>query len=173
MDIIQSLNDWLFSQTNSPAVSGWAFLLTIFGFALTFWQLWKTRSAAAAAEKAANEARGRALTFDAAFEVARLSSSLRESIRHINNSTWHYSVESLSEAQVALVRLGDLHERFDAIERQGLVEMIDKLSELQNRITRSQSKGTQSVSKPKAIDLLSSYQLAATRLSTRFEKVVK
>lgn len=173
VEILQGVQVWLFGPANASVVSGWSLLLTVFGFALTFWQLWRTRTAASAALEAAKAAKSRALGFDAAFEVARLASSLRETTRHVGNLNWSHSVDSLSEALTSLVRLNDLHESFDDAERQGLQEMVARLSELQNRITSSLTKGSQSVSGPKALQLLSRYQLSVTRLGTRFEKAVK
>lgn len=154
-------------------MSGWSFILTFVGFGLTFWQIQKTRSAARAAEIAAKQAKSEALRFDAAFEVTRLVSSLKESLRHIGSGGWNHAVDSLREAQVSIVRLHDLHDRLDAADRATLNSMGNTLTLLQTKIIRSQSKGSQSVSAPKAIETLSAFHLSATRLSTRFEKVVK
>lgn len=75
-----------------------AFAVTVIGFAVTIWQLVKTRSAARAAEDAANK-----VAAQSRFEYARLICS--RAARLLQESKLHIGAEDWKKAEI---RLGDL-----------------------------------------------------------------
>jgi hypothetical protein len=125
---------WAMEPANAVKVSGWSFLigifgtlLTVIGFGLTGWQLWRTANATEAATKAVAGIKSRVATYDAIFEVSRASSAFRETDRHLKRHNWPEAVESYNDARHALVRLTELPSDLTADRISSLADVLSEV----------------------------------------------
>ena len=86
---------WAFSPQNAVAVDGWGFwmgvaglALTLFGFALTLWQLRQTKSIAEAARDESERIKTALKQYDAAQEASRAAYALSAAMKHFRNGAW-------------------------------------------------------------------------------------
>lgn len=139
---------WAMEPANAVQVSGWSFLigifgtlLTVVGFGLTSWQLWRTANATTAAALAVSGIKSRVAIYDAIFEVSRASSALRETDRHLKRHSWPEAIESYSDARHALVRLTELPSDLAGERVQSLADILAEVTHFSEQIEASNQKG--------------------------------
>ena len=135
---------WLFDPANAVQVSAWGLLLgvlgtilTVAGFALTGWQLWKTADATRAAAQAVANIKSRVATYDAVFEISRATSALKETDRHLKKRSWPDAVESYASFRHAVVRLIELPSSLGDEQREELRKMLRSATSSADRLERS------------------------------------
>jgi len=139
---------WLFDPANSVRVGAWGLILgilgtilTVVGFALTGWQLWRTANATRAAAIAVANIKSRVAAYDAIFEISRATSAMKEIERHLKVHNWPEAVDSYTEFRHALVRLIELPSQITDDFRESLKNIHAIASAFSDRLELSISKG--------------------------------
>lgn len=87
----------------SATVTG--LLVGVFGFGITFWQLWRTRKAAGAAEEAVSRLKQDFASFDVILELRTARVSGAEAGRHVNSGRWLAALVSLDQVRESLQKM--------------------------------------------------------------------
>jgi hypothetical protein len=77
----------------------------IFGFGITFWQLWRTRRAADAAADAVARLKQDFASFDVILELRTARASAAEAGRHVNSGRWPAALVSLNQIRESLQKM--------------------------------------------------------------------
>lgn len=168
---------WVFDPANAVAVSGWGLLLglfgtvlTVLGFALTGWQLWRTANATEAAALAVAGIKSRVATYDAIFEVSRASSALRETDRHLKRRNWPEAVDSYGDARHALVRLTELPSELDGERVTSLTDVLNEIVDFSERLEAAVLKSKDQGDVSRMINMNRKYVESLTRISIYLER---
>lgn len=112
-------------------------LLTVVAFGITIWQLIQTRSASDQVKQAVEALKTRVTTYDVVTELAKATAALKESQRHVANSSWVHVIESITEARISVVMLAELQSSLDQGDRVKLSEISRELENASKRIRSS------------------------------------
>lgn len=168
---------WVFDPANAVQVSAWGLLLglfgtllTILGFGLTGWQLWRTANATEAAALAVAGIKSRVATYDAIFEVSRAVSALKETDRHLKRHSWVDAVESYGDGRHALVRLTELPSDLNAERLENLSNILSEVVIFSEKIEAALQKSKAPTDVSKMINSNRRFVETLARISIALEK---
>lgn len=167
---------WIFDPANAVQVSALGFLvgimgiaLSLIGFGLTGWQLWRTANATKAAAEAVANIKSRVATYDAVFEISRATSALRETEKYLRKQSWSEAVDSYAVFRHAVVRLSELPSAISNDGRENLKKMLRGATSLSDKLERSVLLGNDPSDVAKAITSNKKFMESLTVIGVHLE----
>ncbi|MEJ6789698.1 hypothetical protein BrevBR_09095 [Brevundimonas sp. BR2-1] len=170
--------NWPFTPENAAAVAGWGFwigllglLASAIGFAVTFVQLRRTRTAAQEAKRASEEARTRVASYDMIFELSKAASALENTQSHIRREDWAEAFHSYAEARIALVKISQLPSKLTQTTKDQISAIADQIERTGKRMSLNHTKGVDRSEQMRALQTNTDYQVALTRINASLDRV--
>lgn len=169
----------IFDARNSGLVGGIGLILSALGlvvtgvgFAFTWLQLKRTKSAAEASSEAVRALKSRMSEYDTLADLAFAMSAAREIKRHIDGRQWKYALDGLEEIKIFLIRILELSGKTLEGEETQIKDTISKLSmsaqSLSKQIERGDVNNTQNI----RVKIVDSHELL-NRLSIKIKRSAK
>ncbi|MFZ5705867.1 MAG: hypothetical protein ACOY5R_11450 [Pseudomonadota bacterium] len=170
---------WPFEAANQAGVAGWSFwlgiigfIVSLLGFAVTIYQLQKTRSAADAAKDEARRIEGILQRYEVASEATRASAALGTAKNYVRNGLWPSAADSYE-----IVRDGLLALRSEAVDltddhRKKIDEACAFIKELCAKIERDVQRGRQSTDVAKVVAVMSEHSILLSEITRIIQKGV-
>ncbi|WP_162998139.1 hypothetical protein [Brevundimonas lutea] len=160
------------SNALSLILSTYGLIGAFVGFYIAIRQIVHAGSLAEVAADASRKAKSRFAAYDVTSEVARATSALRETQRHLSGGNWSYAIDSMSEARISLTRLEGLPSKIDASGRTQIARMIGDIDKYLRRIRTSLVKDIDFPEVAPAQIAMSDYEVFLTRISLVLEKQI-
>ena len=169
--------NWPFASGNAAAVAGWGFWIGLLGllasgigFAVTFVQLRRTRTAAQEAKRASDEARTRVASYDMIFELSKAASALEAIQSHIKREDWAEAFHGYSNARIALVKISELPSTLSESAKNQVGIISDQIERTSRKMSTNLTKGADRGEVMKALQTNSEYQVALTRINAGLDR---
>lgn len=170
---------WPFDPAHDPTVAGWGFwfgvlglALTIGGFALTWVQLARAQSVAAAIKDEAERIQTSLKRYDATHEASRARYALEVARRHFRGGHWEDGRESYEEFRRSLVALKMNLPTLSSELVSEIEECAAFVSKLCERIDRDVQRGTVTVNLVKTIAVIRRHDELMLKVVSSIEKDV-
>lgn len=151
---MEQLQSWAASWGNLASVIGMG--LTLIGFILTIAGVWRSKSAAEGAQRAAETTRASLAQYDAVADLTAATGLMDEIKRLQRLRAWSVLPDRYAELRRKLVALKSSAAQLTDAQRQVFQGTIEKFADLERRIERSVATGTTPPNPAKLNDIVSS-----------------
>lgn len=154
---------WLTAPDNAPTVGALGLIVSLFGFAITIWQLVRTRNALVAANDATSALRSKLAGQNAAIHATNAMSHLKESQRLVRADEWLVALEELESLRGIILIL---HNRPDHVGAHFRAESPSILKDLSDYVGYVEKRHSSGIAHSKKMQILKRLRELSTMLTS-------